>query len=41
MQNTVYAIADIDCRLSVVNKENGEDTFFDNLEEVDLFLTQT
>ena len=29
------------CRLKVVNKENGEETFSDNLEEIDLFLSQT
>ena len=41
MENTVYTFADINCRLKVVNKENGEEAFFDNLEEVDLFLSQT
>ena len=40
MENTVYTFADINCRLKVVNKENGEETFSDNLEEVDLFLSQ-
>ena len=41
MENTVYTFADVNCRLKVVNKENGEEAFFDNLEEVDLFLSQT
>ena len=41
MENTVYIFADANSRLKVVNKENGEETFFNNLEEVDLFLSQT
>ena len=41
MENTVYTFADINCRLKVGNKENGEEAFFDNLEEVDLFVSQT
>ena len=41
MENTVYIFPDINCRLKVMNKENGEETFFDNLEEVDLFLSHT
>ena len=41
MENTVYTFADVNCRLKVVNKEHGEEAFFDNLEEVDLFLSQT
>ena len=41
MENTVYTFADVNCRLKVVNKENREETFFDNLEEVDLFFSQT
>ena len=41
MENTVYTFPDINCRLKVMNKENGEETFFDNLEEVDLFLSHT
>ena len=41
MENTVYTFAVVNCRLKVVSKENGEETFFDNLEEVDLFLSQT
>ena len=41
MENTFYAFADVNCRLKVVNKEKGEETFFNNLEEVDLFLSQT
>ena len=41
MENTVCTFADVNCRLKVVNKENREETFFDNLEEVDLFLSQT
>ena len=41
MENTVYTFADVNCRLKVVNKENGEQAFFDNLEEVDFFLNQT
>ena len=40
MENTVYTFADVNCRLKVVNKKNGEEVFF-NLEEVDLFLSQT
>ena len=40
MENTAYTFSDVNCRLKVVNKENGEDAFFDNL-EVDLFLSQT
>ena len=40
MENTVYTFADINCRLKVVNKENGKETFFDNSEEVDLFFSQ-
>ena len=31
MENSVYPIADVNCRLKVVNKENGEETFFNNL----------
>ena len=38
MENYVHTFADINCRRKVVNKENGEETFFNNLEEVDLFL---
>ena len=41
MEDTVYTFADANCRLKVVNKKNGEEAFFDNLEEVDLFLSQT
>ena len=41
MENTVYTFADIYCRLRVVTKKNGEEMFFNNLEEVDLFLSQT
>ena len=41
MENTVYTFADVNCRLKVVNKKNGEEAFFDKLEEVDLFLSQT
>ena len=41
MENTVYTFADVNCRLNIVNKENGEEAFFDNLEKVDLFLSQT
>ena len=41
MESTVYTFADVNCRLKVVNKENWEEAFFDNLEEVDLFLSQT
>ena len=41
MENTVYTFADVNCRLKFVNKENGEEAFFDKLEEVDLFLSQT
>ena len=41
MENTVYSFADVNCRLQVVGMENGEGTFFDDLEEVDLFLSQT
>ena len=41
MEITVYTYADVNCRRKVVNKENGEETFFNNLEEVDLFPSQT
>ena len=41
MENTVYTFAGVNCRLKVVNKENGEEIFFDNLGEVNLFLSQT
>ena len=41
MENTVCTFSDINCRLKVVNKEHGEEIFFDNLEEVDSFLSQT
>ena len=41
MKNTVYTFAEINCWLKVVSKENGEVAFFDDLEEVDLFLSQT
>ena len=41
MEDTVYTFVDVNCRLKVVNNENGEEPFFDNLEEVDLFLSQT
>ena len=37
----IYTFADVNCRLKVVNKENEEEAFFDNLEEVDLFFSQT
>ena len=37
----IYTFADVNCRLKVVNTENGEEAFFDNLVEVDLFLSQT
>ena len=40
MKKTVYTFADKNCRLKLVNKENGEETFFNNLEEVDLFFSQ-
>ena len=32
IENTVYTFADVNCRLKFVNKENGEEAFFDNLE---------
>ena len=32
IENTVYTFADINCRLKVVNKENGGEAFFNNLE---------
>ena len=41
MENTVYTSADLNFRLEAVNNENGEEAFFDKLEEVDLFLSQT
>ena len=41
MENIAHIFADVNCRLKVVSKENGEEAFFDNLEEVDLFLSQT
>ena len=40
-ENTVYTFTDVNCRLNLVIKENGEETFFDNLEKVDLFLSET
>ena len=40
MDNTFYTFADVNCRLKVVNKENKEETYFDNLEEVDLFFSE-
>ena len=40
MENTVYTLADVNFRLKIVNKKNGEETFFCNLEGVDLFLSQ-
>ena len=41
MENAVYTFADVNCRLKAEKKENGEEAFFDNLEEVDLSLSQT
>ena len=41
MENSVYTFADVNCRLKTVNKEIGDKAFFNNLEEVDLFLSQT
>ena len=41
MENTLYTFAEVNCTLKVVSKENEEEAFFDNLEEVDLFLSQT
>ena len=41
IEYTVYTFADVNCRLKFMNKKNGEEAFFDNLEEVDLFLSQT
>ena len=41
MESTVYTFPDVNYKLKVVNKENGEETFFDKLEEVDLFHSQT
>lgn len=41
MEITVCAFADINCKLKVVNKENGEEPLFDNLEGIDFFLIQT
>ena len=41
IENTFYTFADVDSRLKVMNKKNGEESFFDNLENVDLFLSQT
>ena len=41
MENSVYPIADVNCRLKVVNKENGGETFFNNLDKVDLFVSQS
>ena len=37
----VCAFADINCKLKVVNKENGEEPLFNNLEEKNLFLSRT
>ena len=41
MENTVYIFSNVNCKLKLVNKENGEETFFNILEELDLFLSQT
>ena len=41
IENTVYTFVDVNCRLKVMNRKNGEEAFLDNLEEVDLFLSQT
>ena len=41
MENSVYPIVDVNCRLEVVNKENGEEAFFNNLDKVDLFVSQS
>ena len=38
MENRFYTFADVNCRLKVVNKENEDETFLENLKEVDLFL---
>ena len=32
IENTVYTFAHVNCRLKVMNKKNGEEAFFDNLE---------
>ena len=36
MKKTVYTFVDINSRLKLGDKKNGEETIFDNLEEVDL-----
>ena len=41
MENSDYPFADVNCRLEVVNKENGEEAFFNNLDKVDLFVSQS
>ena len=40
MDNVVYVFADLNCRLKLVNKEQEEELFFNNLEEVELSLSQ-
>ena len=41
IENTVYTSEEVNCRLKFMNNENMGEASFDNLEDVDLFLTQT
>ena len=41
MENTVSTFADVNCWIRAISKENGEEAFFDNLEEVDSFLSHS
>ena len=41
IENTDYTSEEVNCRLKFMNNENMGEASFDNLEDVDLFLTQT
>ena len=41
IENTVYTSAEVNCWLKFMNNENMGEVSFDNLEDVNLFLTQT
>ena len=41
IENTVYTSEEVNCRLKFMYNENMGEASFDNLEDVDLFLTQT
>ena len=41
IETTVYTSEEVNCRLKFMNNENMGEASFDNLEDVDLFLTQT